>query len=67
MNNKKILMFAGIGALAYYLFKKKNTMHTDSNKPGLFQRFSNKVAESVGKDLDEVASDIPNRPQMSKP
>ena len=65
MINKKALMIAGLGALAYYLYKKKNAAPSDPSKPGLFQRFTNKVAEGFGKDLEEVASDIPNRGRMS--
>lgn len=63
MNTKKIWMYIGLGALVYYLLKR-NSMQGDK-QPGMMKKFTNKVKDSVKKDLDEVADDIPSRPVMS--
>ena len=48
-----------MGALAYYLYKKKNSVTNGKDEPGVVKKFTNKVKDSLSKDLEDVASDIP--------
>ncbi|MEO6488397.1 MAG: hypothetical protein ABIO04_00535 [Ferruginibacter sp.] len=61
MNTKKWLLYAGVGALAYYLYKKKNNAMISNDDPGVVKKFTNQVKESFSKELEEVGSDIPSK------
>ena len=55
MKISKLILLAGLGALAYYLLKNKKAAERD--EPGILKRFVNRVTDSVGKPVDEVAAD----------
>ena len=61
MTTKSILLITGLGALAYFLYKK-STGGKDNKSPGAVKKFTRKVAHSIIKPLVEVAEDVPSYP-----
>lgn len=58
MKAKKLLLIAGTGALAYYMFKNKFGSAAPK-QPGLLSRFIGDMKENLKKPLDKVDDQIP--------
>lgn len=57
MKTKKLLLIAGTGALAYYMFKNKFGSGS-SKQPGLLSRFIGDMKQNIKKPLDRVDDQI---------
>jgi len=57
MKISKLILLAGIGALAYHLLKNKQNS-SKPEEPGMLNKFVNKLGESISKPVDEVPDDI---------
>lgn len=58
MTTKRLLLLAGTGALAYYMYKK-NATAPKPKKKGMLSRFFGEMTENIKRPLDKVDDRIP--------